>query len=305
MNSPPTVRACIIFNPTARGDKARRLRGLLDALATEYVLRPTTGPATAPGIARAAVEDGFDTLIAAGGDGTVNEVVNGMANTPDGLARCRLGVIPLGTVNVFARELGLLRPPEAAWAVIRSEIEMRFDLPWVEWDGERGRERRWFVQLAGAGLDAMAVAGVDWSLKKKIGPAAYVWSGIRALRQPQPQITVAADGREFTGQFVLTGNGRHYGYFRVFPRADLRDGALDVRLISRIGWGKLFRLTWNWLTRQEEAPTDEVWLRTPRFELRADRPVPFELDGEHIGWLPATLGVETGALRVIVPERGS
>ncbi len=299
------MRACVIFNPTARGDKARCLRGLLDALAGDCDLRPTTGPATAPGITAAAIGEGFDTIVAAGGDGTVNEVVNGMATTAAGLAGCQLGIIPLGTVNVFARELGLLREPEAAWAVIRAGAETQIDLPWVEWNGARGRERRWFVQLAGAGLDAMAVAGVNWVLKKKVGPLAYIWSGVRALRQPQPQITVASDGREYPGQFVLVGNGQHYGYFRIFPEADLRDGALNLRLLSRVGWGKLFRMTWGWLTRQATATADETWLRAPRFDLRTERPVPFELDGDHVGWLPATFGVEPRALRVIVPEHSA
>lgn len=295
------MKACVIFNPTARGDKARRLTSLLDALSAECALRPTTGPGTAPALATAAVADGFDTIVAAGGDGTVNEVVNGIAASAGGLAHCRLGVIPLGTVNVFARELGLPLRPARAWEVIRGRAETRVDLPWVEWQHDGRHERRCFVQLAGAGLDSLAISGVDWGSKKRVGPLAYIIAGVRALGQPQPALTVSAEGRQVGGQFVLAGNGQRYGYLRVFPRANNRDGALELRVLREVSWGKLGRFLWRWLTRQQDAPPDETWLRVARFDLSADRPVPFELDGDNVGWLPASFGVEPRALRVIVP----
>jgi YegS/Rv2252/BmrU family lipid kinase len=295
------MRICVIFNPTARGDKARRLTSRLHSLMAECVLRPTTGPGTAPGLVATAVAEGFDTIVAAGGDGTVNEVVNGLAATAEGLADRRLGVIPLGTVNVFARELKLPLQPEAAWRVILEGRETRMDLPWVAWR-ENGREqRRRFAQLAGAGLDSLAIASVNWESKKRVGPLAYLWAGLRTLGRPQPELTVAVEGRTTTGQFVLAGNGQRYGYFRIFPQADNRDGVLDLRILRRVGWGKLARFLGRWLTRPYAAPPDEVWFRAARFTVTADRPVPFELDGDNVGWLPAEFGVEPRALRVIVP----
>ena len=108
------MRLCIVFNPTARGDKARRFRQRLEALARECVLMPTTGPGAAVDLAAEAVRQGFDTVVAAGGDGTVNEVLNGIAGVEQGLERARLGILPLGTMNVFARELGLPLNPDAA-----------------------------------------------------------------------------------------------------------------------------------------------------------------------------------------------
>jgi len=97
----------IIFNPTARGDKAQALVPLLDSVASEVELRPTRGPGDAGTLAREAVESGFKTIVAAGGDGTVNEVLNGIAQAESGLLKARLAVLPLGTVNVFAKELGI------------------------------------------------------------------------------------------------------------------------------------------------------------------------------------------------------
>ena len=108
------MRACIIFNPIARGERAKRLHSELTNLSGQLALRPTTAPGDATLLATEAVRDGFDTLIAAGGDGTVNEVLNGITSAPDGLARARLAVLPLGTVNVFARELGISPNPGRA-----------------------------------------------------------------------------------------------------------------------------------------------------------------------------------------------
>ena len=99
------MRACVIFNPVARGDKARHFRAHLDAVGHAATLLQTSGPGDATRLAAQAVREGFDTIVAAGGDGTLNEVVNGMASEPRGLDGARLGLLPLGTVNVFAREL--------------------------------------------------------------------------------------------------------------------------------------------------------------------------------------------------------
>jgi diacylglycerol kinase (ATP) len=173
------VRICVIFNPAARGNKARRFRRHLDALGG-VAFKATAGPGDAQRLAAAAVVEGYDIVAAAGGDGTLNEVLNGLAMTREGLERVRLGVLPLGTVNVFAREMGIpLRLPRA-WETLRSGRERSIDLPYVEFRGKTGPERRYFAQLAGAGLDARAVELVSWELKKKAGKLAYVLAGLQA-----------------------------------------------------------------------------------------------------------------------------
>ena len=223
MSSEPVksaARACVIFNPAAKGDKARRFRRCLEAIGAECVLKATTAPGDARRLAAEAISEGFDSIIAAGGDGTLNEVVNGFGDAPDGFERACLGVLPLGTVNVFARELGIPTRPEPAWEVIRQRREARVDLPCVEFSGQGGRERRYFVQLAGAGLDARAIELVNWPLKKKIGPLAYVVAGLKALLEKPASITVSAGVPAATGQLVLIGNGRLYGgHFNIFRGA--------------------------------------------------------------------------------------
>lgn len=123
------VRTCVIFNPAARGDKARHFRRHLDEIGGQAALKATTAPGDARRLAAEAVGEGFDLVVAAGGDGTANETLNGLGDIPDGFARARFGVLPLGTVNVFARELKIPLRIEPAWEVLRSGRETRIDLP--------------------------------------------------------------------------------------------------------------------------------------------------------------------------------
>ena len=201
----------MIFNPAARGEKARRFRRQLDAIGAQCAFKATAAPGDARRLAAEAVNDGFDLIAAAGGDGTLNEVLNGIGDAPDGFARARLGVLPLGTVNVFARELKIPLQVERAWEVLQHGREMKIDLPRVEFSADGVLQKRYFCQLAGAGLDARAIELVDWRHKKQIGPLAYVIAGLKALCEKKPQITVRADGQSATGELVLVGNGKFYG----------------------------------------------------------------------------------------------
>ena len=223
------MRTCVIFNPAARGDKARHFRHHLDAIGTAGTLKLTAAAGDARRLAAEAVNEGFEVIVAAGGDGTLNEVLNGIGDVPDGFESARLGVLPLGTVNVFARELAIPTKLDAAWAAIRQGRETRIDLPRVEYRASGTPQRCFFAQLAGAGLDARAIELVQWQLKKKIGPLAYIVAGLKALLGAPSKVTAAGGGHSATGELVLIGNGRFYGgRFRLFPKADLRDGLLDV-----------------------------------------------------------------------------
>ena len=296
------VRTCVIFNPVARGNKARHFRRHLDEIGGQSALKATAAPGDARRLAAEAVGEGFDLIVAAGGDGTVNEVLNGFGDAPDGFARARLGVLPLGTVNVFARELGLPPRLERAWDVLQRGREARIDLPCVEFSANGTRQKQYFAQLAGAGMDARAIELVDWGLKKKIGPLAYFIAGLKALRDQKPKIVVRAEGREVSGELVLIGNGRLYaGSFGVFPLADLRDGLLEVCVFPRINWWTTFRCVPILLARRKLPETAVQRVRAAAFELTGDAAAAFELDGEWAGRLPATFSVEREKLRVIVP----
>ena len=292
----------MIFNPTARGDKARRFRRHLDDIGAQATLKLTTGPGDARRLSAEAVTEGFDTIVAAGGDGTVNEVLNGIGNAPDGFERARLGLLPLGTVNVFARELRIPPKLSAAWEAIRRGRETQIDLPRVEFTSNGSRQTRYFAQLAGAGLDARAVELVAWQLKKKIGPLAYVLAGLKALLAAPSKITVTAGDHTATGGLVLIGNGRLYGGpFRIFPRADLRDGLLDVSVFPRVNWLTLARCGPQLLLCGSLPSSAVIVLQAKTINLTASTSTPLEVDGELIGHLPATLSLAQLRLRVIVP----
>lgn len=297
------MRTCVIFNPAARGDKARRFRRHLDEIAAQSTLKLTNAPGDARRLAQQAVNEEFEVVVAAGGDGTVNEVLNGIGDVPDGFERTRLGVLPLGTVNVFARELAIPMKLAQAWKVITQPQETRIDLPSVEYGADGSRQRRYFAQLAGAGLDARAIELVQWQLKKKVGPLAYVWAGLQALGNEPSKITVCGGAKSFTGGLVLIGNGRLYGGpFRIFPKADLRDGLLEVCIFPRVNWGILVRCGGPLLLRgclpasvAEAFQSDGVTLTSPE-------PTPLEVDGELLGQLPAKFSISRSRLRVLVPD---
>ena len=297
-----SVRICVIFNPAARGNKARHFRRHLDEIGGLSALKATTAPGDARRLAAEAVGEGFDLIVAAGGDGTVNETLNGLGDAPDGFARTCLGVLPLGTVNVFARELALPLRIEQAWEVLQRGREKRIDLPRVEFSENGIRRQCYFAQLAGAGFDARAIELVDWSHKKKIGPLAYVIAGLKALRERQPKITVRTGGQSVTGEFVLVGNGRFYGGpVPAFPQADLRDGFLDICILSRLNWWTLMRCVPGLLTSRKPPASIAQFIQAAKFDLAGEPRTAFELDGEWVGHLPATFSVERERLRVIVP----
>ena len=297
------VRAAVIFNPAAKGDKARSFRASLDTIARHCTLKRTLAPADATRLAAEAVNEGHDTIIAAGGDGTLNEVLNGIAQTPGGLEQTRLGVLPLGTVNVFARELGLPTQPHLAWPVLLAAAERRIDLPFAEWNSSGQTHRRYFAQLAGAGLDARAIELTSWSLKKKIGPGAYIVAGLRALAEKPVNLQVRTAVQSAAGQLVLIGNGRLYGgSFRVFPDADLSNGQLEICVFPKVNWLTLVRCGATLLTRRQLPESCVVRLRAPSVTLTADRPTRFEVEGELAEPLPVTFGLLPRALRVLVPK---
>ena len=296
------MRICVIFNPAARGNKARRFRRFLNELSQQCALKATTAPGDARRLARAAVATGYDIIAAAGGDGTVNEVLNGIGDEENGFQRARLGVLPLGTVNVFARELKIPALLEKAWQVLKRGQEMKIDLGRADFLEDGQPQQRFFMQLAGAGLDARAIELVSWKLKKSAGPLAYVVAGLQALAEKQPQISASADGQKISGELALLGNGKLYGGpFDIFPEADLRDGLLDACVFPSVGVPALLRLAPGFIARRKLSEQRVQRLRAEKIELTSETPAAFELDGEWIGNLPATFSVEREKLRVIVP----
>jgi diacylglycerol kinase (ATP) len=295
------MRSAIIFNPTARGDKARHFHAALHQLSGNPVLVPTRCAGDARRLAREAALDGAETIVAAGGDGTVNEVLNGLVDA-DALGRTVLGVLPLGTTNVIAKELGLPAEAAEAWEVIQRGKTRVIDLPWARFQGSAGRELRCFAQMAGAGLDSRAIELVNWNMKQRLGYLAYVASGLRALSQDLPRIEVDVEGRKVSGQLVLIGNGKFYGgRFNLFPLADLADGLLEIVVYPRIDLSAVAESCLGMLTGDFHASGETIQLRSRFVTLRAERPAAFHLEGENVGRVPVEFGIYPQRLGVIVP----
>lgn len=143
---------------------------------------------------------------------------------------------------------------------------------------------------------------MDWDLKKKLGPLAYVWAGFAALRAPASQVTATSGTESATGELVLVGNGRFYGgRYRLFPKADLCDGLLEVCVFHKANCITLVRCAGLFFAGAELPVGVAKCFRAEKLTLSSAGPTPMEVDGENIGHLPATFSIQQKKLRVVAP----
>ncbi len=278
----------VILNPAARSERAKKTWKQIEKF-PHCTLRTTTGPGDARAAAERAVGEGFTTIVAAGGDGTVNDVVNGIAGSD-----VALGILPVGTMNVFAAELGLPGDLDEAWAVIRAGHTRKIDI---------GRANsRYFIQLAGVGLDAQVVQETSWNFKKNFGPLSYVISAAQIAARKPPRLVVESDGIEREGSFVLIGNGRYYGGpVAFFKDARIDDGKLDVLIFKNLGYLDIARYLTNVFMGKHTRLSDVEYFQTKKALVRSEQDVPVEVDGEVVMQLPVTFRISSRKLRVVVP----
>lgn len=300
---PPDARPCVIFNPAARGERAKRFHHFLSTAGGGARLMPTTCAGAARALAREAIAEGYDLLIAAGGDGTVFEVLNGIADVPDALSRVTLGVLPLGTANVLACELQVPLEPKRAWKNLTQGRVRRVDCGFAQYADTSGVEQKaHFVIVAGAGLDARAIQLVDWNWKKATGKLAYIMAALRAFLKFPDAVRCTLGGVPFKGCALLAGNGRLYaGDIPVFADGALDSGRLHVRGVEAVTAGVLWRCLLGYATRSWPLAGRLASDAVTELRLESDRPVPLQLDGEFVGWLPATIRILPGALRLLTP----
>lgn len=278
MDPPPKSRGIpVILNPGARSSRAAGRTGEIRALSPRIELHETTQAGDAKRIAARLAAAGEPVIVAAGGDGTVNEVINGIVEA-GATGRTALGVLPTGTMNVYAAELGIPAARlDECWRIIERGHERQLDL-WRMNDVH-------FAQLAGAGFDAAVIRDTSWERKKMLGPLSYVWSGIQGFRRDAPPITVTAPDRPaLNGSTVLFGNGRHYGGpFRLFPDASLTDGMIDVIVLRSHGTRQLVTLGVSLIAGRPLPGQDIVRFQAPSVALECPAPVPFQTDGDYAG----------------------
>ena len=281
----------VILNPAARGERASVLGDKIAALSPRVKVLLTSSPGDAREISKEAVEQGHKIIIAAGGDGTINEVVNGI-----GGEEASLGILPVGTMNVFAAELGIPQNNlEKAWQIIEAGFVRPVDLP-------RANEE-YFVQLAGAGLDAEVVRRTTPDSKRALGPISYLLTLAQVAARRPPRVRIEpVDGEPREGSFVLVGNGRLYGGpFVLFKDALLDDGLLDVLVFQNQSHWDLIRYFQAIAFGQHPDLPDVEYFQTRGLRLMSRDYVPVEIDGELTGALPYEFGFSSRKLSVLAP----
>jgi diacylglycerol kinase (ATP) len=298
-------KTCLIFNPTAGGARRKKLFEELKrrALDVEFVATQAQGGGT--DVAAKLCKEGFETFIAAGGDGSINDVLNGISPfLLDAGRKLRLGVLPLGTANVFARELGIPLNFMEAWSVIEKGQSRLVDLGFVNYGESHSGfpMSRSFIQLAGIGFDARAVELADLKRKRYLGALEYVFAGLKVALGPAFHVIVEANGERHEGVFAAIGNGRYYGgSFTLFPNASLDDGKLNVCLFQSGGLFSSLRYALGVLRGSHTEFRDVKYFTAQTLRVSSPKLTPFEVDGEFIGHVPAVFCVLPRALEVIVP----
>jgi YegS/Rv2252/BmrU family lipid kinase len=288
-------RVVLLVNPQAgmRPAAVGAVEDLLRARGAQVETAVTGQRGDGTTIARQAAAGGADVLFVCGGDGTINEAVNGLAGTDTALA-----AIPTGTMNVWAREVGIPADPARAVALLWDGHWRSIDL------GRAGG--RYFLLMAGVGFDADVAAQVTRPEKQRWGPLAYVARGlVTAARWPRQRMWLSVDGRTLRRRllFVVVGNTRLYGgVVNITYRAVADDGLLDVCLFG--GQGVAEKL-WHFVrivTRSHTRHPTVEYYQVRRLTLVTHPPVAVQVDGDTIGRTPMTFEAVPQALRVIVPQ---
>ena len=298
-------RPFLIYNPFA-GQLIRtherlipRVRDILRRNGVEVCPVATDGPGSATDIARQCVHDDADLILVAGGDGTVNEVVNGMA-----FSNVALGVLPCGTANVLATELGLGRRPDKVAAGLSGLVPARVALGVLQ--NEVDRQPRHFLLMAGAGFDASIVYQVHGGMKNAVGKLAYWFAGFSQLGSLLPEFPVDVDDKRYRCSFALASRVRNYGGDLEIARdVSLLDHRFELVLFegpSTFPYVRYFLgVLLNRLPRVHGVTV--LHPKSARFSSPGDDRVRVQVDGELAGSLPVSISIAPRSLTLLVPPK--
>jgi YegS/Rv2252/BmrU family lipid kinase len=301
--------ALMIHNPSA-GNGGHARRGLLDQarhiFATRGIdadLAETTGPGHATEIAARAAAENRGLVIACGGDGTLNEIVNGLAAHQNG-HRVPLALLPGGTANILAKELDLPWDiPRAAEKLVHGtvkEIALGLATPL-----EQPEKKKYFLSVAGAGPDGMIVYSIDLGLKSRVGILAYWWEGAREVfRYKFPHFRVVNGDRKINASLVIVGRTQNYGGpFKITTEAALFEDRFEIlTLATRSGLRYLSYLPSLWLNKLRGTEGVEFFKSDSIIcEPLDSNPVYAQIDGEPLARLPVEFRIIPRALKLLVP----
>jgi len=285
-------RVLVVYNPTAGGSTRPRFDRVLEHLSrlgATVTVRETMDRGDAERIAANASSGTFDIVVAAGGDGTINEVVNGLVGSDLPLA-----IVPLGTANVLAAEIGMpLRARRIARAIVRGEVRS------VHVGSVNGRR---FLMMAGVGFDAHVVANVDPRLKRAFGKLAYVVETLVGLfRFPYRHYRVIIDGTPHDAASVVIANSHYYGgRFTCAPQARLDDPALHVCLFERSGPWSVLRYGWGLVAGRLHRLRDVRVIAGSGIRIEGATGEPVQCDGDITGKLPLVARADAARMNLVV-----
>jgi len=294
------ARIFVVLNPMAGSAKAGDIRQALERQLGDQVrtdIYETTGDEAEDVVAmvRAELANNPSVVVAAGGDGTISDVAEALIGSDT-----RLGIIPVGTANVFARELGIPFDLEGACALLNGQQYT------TSVDAMKVGDK-YFVLQIGIGIDSLMIRDTDRQAKRRFGRAAYMWTAFTRLIGYQPtRFTIVADGKRMRPRAsqVLIANGGVLGVppFRWGPNIRPDDGKIDVCIVSARTALDYLGLIWHTLLGQQRRDRNVRYLTAERsIAISADEPLPIQADGEIIGDTPIQIEVVPDALKVIVP----
>jgi diacylglycerol kinase (ATP) len=287
----------LICNPAAKGmskTKIERARRLLEQKDYRVELLLTKQRGEAEQLAKDATKRAPLVIIAAGGDGTFNEVANGIAGSEIPMA-----ILPLGTTNVLAKELGIPDSVEGALEVALKKTPKTISLGRIAIICDSSPVSRYFILMAGIGFDGETVFGINETFKKISGKGAYLYSGVNTLLRFAPdELAVTVDGKTYTAFSVIVGNASKYGgNFRVTPDARLIDPILDVCLFKGEKRIDTLRYILGIVTGSHLKFDDVEYLKARQIAIKGRAHI--QLDGDYFGMTPAEISIVPSALRLI------
>jgi diacylglycerol kinase (ATP) len=302
--------ALLIHNPNAgNGGKGRRAlldqaRRIFSFNGIEADLAETTGPGHATEIARQATREGRQLVIACGGDGTLNEIVNGLAEAQNG-QRVPLALLPGGTANILAKEIHLPWDiPSAAEKLVHGEVKeiaLGLATPLNE-----PHKRKYFLSVGGAGPDGMIVYSLDLGLKTRVGILAYWYQGaVQVFRYKFPRFRISTPGESLEVSLVIVGRTKNYGGpFKITTEADLFKPRFELlALTTRSGFRYLRYLPTLWMGKLRQAK-GAYFLKSDTVicEPLDDQAVYAQVDGEPLARLPVEFKIVPRALDLLIPS---
>ena len=287
----------LICNPTAKSmseAKIERACRLLEQKDYRVDLLLTKQRGEARHLAKDAAKRAPLVIIAAGGDGTFNEVANGMAGSEIPMA-----ILPLGTTNVLAKELGIPDTVKGALEVALNKTPKSVSLGRIAIVHDSFPVSRYFILMAGIGFDGEAVFGINETFKKISGKGAYLYSGVKTLLRFAPdELAVTVNGRKHTASSVIVGNASKYGgHFRVTPDVRLIDPVLHVCLFKGKKRIDTFRYILGIVTGSHLKFADVEYLKATQIQVKGHAHI--QLDGDYFGMTPAEISIVPNALRLI------